>query len=239
LCCSLGEVAARFFLLRLRHGSRLELWRLAHWLNQSCATILRRIGVRVECRGMRPAQGLVVSNHLSYLDILAYSAVMPCVFVAKREVRNWPAFGFFARCGGTIFIDRQNRASTDNAARRIAETLQAGVVMMVFPEGTSTDGSEVLRFHPSLLEPAVQLGVDMTPAVIAYRVRGGEERDACYYGDVHFVPHLLRTLGRAGIVADVEFSLERGPYTDRKTAAVGLRDWVQAMRKRIKRGSSV
>jgi 1-acyl-sn-glycerol-3-phosphate acyltransferase len=186
---------------------------------------------------MRPAQGLVVSNHLSYLDILVYAAAMPCVFVAKREVRDWPAFGFFARCGGTVFIDRQSRASTDDAARQIDEALQAGVVVMVFPEGTSTDGSEVFRFHPSLLEPAVQLGVDMTPAAIAYRVQGGEERDVCYYGDVHFVPHLLQTLGRPEVAADVEFFPERGAYAERKTAAVGLRDRVQAMRQRIRRTS--
>ena len=185
---------------------------------------------------MRPAQGLVVSNHLSYLDIPVYAAAIPCVFVAKREVRSWPAFGFFARCAGTIFIDRQSRGSTDEAAQQIAEVLRTGVAVLLFPEGTSTDGSAVLRFHPSLLDSAIQLGAETTAAAIAYRVQGGEERELCYYADIHFAPHLLATLGRSGISAEVEFYPEREPPAERKAAALELRERVVAMRTRMVRG---
>jgi 1-acyl-sn-glycerol-3-phosphate acyltransferase len=200
--------------------------------------ILRRLGMRLESRGTRPAQGLVCSNHLSYLDILVYAAAVPCVFVSKREVQRWPAFGFFARCGGTIFVDRQSRASTEKVARQIGEVLEAGVPVLLFPEGTSTDGSGVLRFHPTLLEPAVQLGADMTSAAISYRVRGGEERQMCWYGDAPFLPHLLRTLGRAGIAAEVEFYPEPSTYPDRKSAALELHDKVEAMRKLMARATA-
>ena len=186
--------------------------------------------MRLECRGMRPAQGLVCSNHLTYLDILVYAAALPCVFVSKREVLRWPAFGFFARCGGTIFVDRQSRTSAEQVSRQIAAVLEAGVPVLLFPEGTSTDGGSVLRFHPTLLEPAVQLGADMTPAAVGYRVADREEREICWYGDAPFVPHLLRTMTRRGIVAQVEFFPERNAYADRKVAALELREKVAAMR---------
>ncbi len=186
--------------------------------------------MRLECRGMRPAQGLICSNHLTYLDILVYAAALPCVFVSKREVLRWPAFGFFARCGGTIFVDRQSRTSAEQVSRQIAAVLEAGVPVLLFPEGTSTDGGSVLRFHPTLLEPAVQLGADMTPAAVGYRVADREEREICWYGDAPFVPHLLRTMTRRGIVAQVEFFPERNAYADRKVAALELREKVAAMR---------
>ncbi|MGA7884401.1 MAG: lysophospholipid acyltransferase family protein [Acidobacteriaceae bacterium] len=235
LSCTLLEISIRFALLRLRRGSRITLRDRADWLHRSCRLVLRRIGMGTACRGPRPARGLICANHLSYLDIVVCAAAAPCVFVSKREVKSWPAFGFFARCGGTIFLDRQSRTSADAAAAEMAEAMDAPVPVLLFPEGTSTDGSEVLRFHPTLLEPAIQKGLEIAAAAIAYRVRGGEERDACYYGDISFVRHLLRTLGRSGIVADVEFYPDSLVYSERKAAALDLHDKVDAMRRRMMR----
>jgi 1-acyl-sn-glycerol-3-phosphate acyltransferase len=235
LLISLAEVAVRFIILRLRYGSRLELWQRAHWLHHACTIILRRLDMRLECRGARPAQGLVCSNHLTYLDILVHAAAAPCVFVSKREVGRWPAFGFFARCGGTIFVDRQSRASANQVVRQIAAVLATGVPVLLFPEGTSTDGGSVLRFHPTLLEPAVQQGAEITPAAIGYRARGVAERELCWFDAAPFLPHLLRTMTCEGIVAEVEFYPEGGAYSDRKTAALELHDKVQAMRTRMAR----
>jgi 1-acyl-sn-glycerol-3-phosphate acyltransferase len=200
--------------------------------------ILGRLGMHLDSRGTRPGQGLVCSNHLSYLDILVYAAATPCVFVSKREVRRWPAFGVLARCGGTIFVDRQSRSSAEEAARRIAAVLEEGVPVLLFPEGTSTDGSTVLRFHPTLLEPAVQRSMEMTAAAIGYRAHGADERDLCWFGDAPFLPHLLRTLARARVLAEVEFFPERNAQPDRKTAALELRERVEAMRKRMARAAA-
>jgi 1-acyl-sn-glycerol-3-phosphate acyltransferase len=238
LLISLIEVAARFLVLRLRHRRDLELWQRAQWLHAACALILRRLKLNLECRGQRPAQGLICSNHLSYLDILVYAATTPCVFVSKQEVRRWPAFGFFARCGRTIFLDRQSRSSAEKAAVQMASVLKAGVPILLFPEGTSTDGAEVLRFHPTLLEPAVQLNQEITAAAIGYRAPGVEERDLCWFGEDPFLPHLLRTLARTRIAAEVEFFPDRMSYTGRKIAALELREQVDAMRKRMKRQSA-
>ena len=191
--------------------------------------------MRLEVRGLRPAQGLICSNHLTYLDILVCASATPCVFVSKQEVRRWPAFGFFARCGGSIFLDRQSRAGAAKAAAQMLSTLEAGVPILLFPEGTSTDGSQVLRFHPFLLEPAVQLGLETTAAAVAYRAGNFQERDLCWFGDAPFLPHLFRTLSRTSVAAEVEFFPDRLAYSDRKTAALQLREQVEAMRKRMKR----
>ncbi len=225
----------RFAALRVRRGSQLQLQDRAQWLHASCAMILRRLGIQTVSRGTRPAQGLICSNHLSYLDILVYAAALPCVFVSKREVARWPGIGFFARAGGTIFVDRQSRVGTDRVAQQIASVLERGIPVLLFPEGTSTDGNNVHRFHPSLLEPAVQLGAETTAAAIGYRVQGAPEQDMCWYGDAAFTPHLVRTMTRRHIAAEVEFYPSRNIYGERKAAAMQLREQVQALRTRMAR----
>jgi 1-acyl-sn-glycerol-3-phosphate acyltransferase len=232
------EISVRFALLRLRRGSRMELRDRAEWLHSSCRLVLRRLGVHTDFRGPRPARGLICANHLSYLDIVVCAAAAPCVFVSKREVKSWPAFGLFAQCAGTIFLDRQSRTSADAAAVEMAEAMDTGVPVLLFPEGTSTDGSELLRFHPTLLEPAIAKGLEITAAAIAYRLRGGEERDLCYYGDITFLPHLLRTLGRTGIAAEMEFYPDPVIYLERRAAALDLHGKVEAMRQRMMRATA-
>lgn len=222
-------------MLRARRGAKLSLADRAQWLHASCLLALRRMSVEAACRGPRPTRGLICANHLSYLDIAVSAAAAPCVFVSKREVRSWPVFGRFAAWGGTIFLDRGSRASAEQAAAAMGEALEQEVPVLLFPEGTSTDGSEVLRFHPMLLQPAVEKALEITAAAIAYRLRGGAEREVCYYGDVSFVPHLLAMLGRTGIRAAIEFYPEAQVYAERKAAALDLREKVVAMRSRMTR----
>lgn len=236
LSFSFAAITARFLLLKIRRGKSLQLHDRAQWLHASCITVLRSMGVRLECRGPRPVHGLICSNHLSYLDIAVYAASAPCVFVSKVEVRRWPLFGFFACAGGTLFIDRRSRASTDQVAQQIGAVLETGVPLLLFPEGTSTDGSAVQRFHPSLLEPAVRGEREISAAAIGYRVRGLPEKAMCWYGDMGFVPHLLRTLTYTGMTAEVEFYPDPVSYPDRKAAAIELREKIEAMRKHIARG---
>ncbi len=108
-------------------------------------------------KGRLRRSGLVVANHLSYLDIVILSAAMPCFFVAKAEIDKWPYFGKAARVGGTMFIDRSSLASAERVATMIGERLKLPVPVLFFPEGTSTDGT-MLRFHSRLFEPAIAGG---------------------------------------------------------------------------------
>jgi len=228
LVFSLCQCVAGFPLLRLR-GKR-SIWERAQWLHCSCRMVLRRVGFELGVVGEPPASGLIASNHLSYLDILFYGATVPCVFVSKIEVRSWPLLGLLAALGGTVFIDRKSAASTAEAARRIEDLLRAGVPVLVFPEGTSSDGSAVLRFHPSLFEPAVLVGAQVTAAAIGYSAVGATERDLCYYGDISFAPHLLETLQLPEILATLRFDSLGKVYADRKQASGLTREAVVGLR---------
>ena len=122
---------------------------------------------------------------------------MPCFFVAKMEVDGWPYFGKAARTGGTIFLDRSSLASAMSVADQISERLNLPVPVLLFPEGTSTDGSQVLRFHSRLIDPATSAGAPITAAAIRYVVDGDmEERELCWYGDESFRHTSLEGAGR-------------------------------------------
>jgi lyso-ornithine lipid O-acyltransferase len=204
--------------------------RRALWLQGCCRTVLASLGIRYSADGVAPSRGLLVSNHLSYLDILIYSAAAPCVFVSKAEVAKWPYFGFTARQAGTIFIDRTKRVSAHNAALEIARRLSDPVPILVFPEGTSSDGAQVMRFHSALFEPAVKSDAPITTAAVRYVIEGGvPERELCWYGDEGFLPHLWKALGTPGFTARVRFGDAR-VYADRRTAARVTQETVAAMR---------
>ena len=232
LAISLLEVLSRFAILRVKLGAALTLRDRAEWLNRACAIILRRLSMDVSASGRIPQDGLLVSNHLSHLDILLYAAVMPCVFVSKSEVLKWPMFGILARCGGTIFVERRRVHAVHDPAREIADALRSGVPVMLFPEGTSTDGSAVLPFRSAFFEPAVATGAVVCPAAIAYSVSDGVEADLCYYGDTTFFPHLLTVLARRRVRGTIVFGNEVH-VNNRKTAASAAWKEVVALRERM------
>jgi 1-acyl-sn-glycerol-3-phosphate acyltransferase len=194
--------------------------------------VLRGMGIEFHLEGERPrGVTLIAANHLSYLDIVIAAAALPVVFVSKDEIARWPVFGAIARRGKTIFLDRQSRASARNAAGEMTGRLREGVPVVLFPEGTSTDGSAVMRFYSTLFEPALAAGVPITPAAIAYEPqgRGVVERDLCWFGDETFLPHLMRVLNVEGFTAVMRFGT---PFVaaDRRAAAVTAHDAVCAMR---------
>jgi 1-acyl-sn-glycerol-3-phosphate acyltransferase len=152
LAFALAMCIVRYWLDRLRGPMTLE--RRALWLQGSARAILKVLDIRTHVEGEPPMCGLVVSNHLSYLDIIISSAAMPCFFVSKVEVDGWPFFGKAARSGGTIFLDRSSLESANAVAEQMTERLKLPIPVLLFPEGTSTDGAQVLRFHSRLIDPA-------------------------------------------------------------------------------------
>jgi len=223
----LARSVVRYWLLRVTGPLTLE--RRACWLQDTCIRVLRSMDVRWDVMGMVPTHGLVVSNHLSYLDIAVLSAAMPCFFVSKSEIDGWPFFGKAARVGGTLFIDRSSLASAEKIATMIGERLKMSVPVLFFPEGTSTDGT-MRRFHSRLFEPAVLGGEPVAAACLRYATDDGTpERELCWYGDATLGPHLLRTLKRRGVRAELRFG---GPrvYSDRRVAAEATFAEIAAMR---------
>ena len=229
LAVALAVCILRYWLAHLRGAMTLE--RRAVWLQQAARGVLASLGVRYEVEGKPPACGLVVANHLSYLDIVVLSAAMPCFCVAKAEVDRWPFFGRAARSGGTLFLDRASMASANEVARRIASRLALPLPVVLFPEGTSTDGSAVLRFHSRLIHPATEMAAPITSAALEYSASDGEvpESELCWYGDASFAAHLWKVLGLAGFSARIRFG-EPHIYADRRKAAQATRAEISAMR---------
>ena len=220
--------------LAFLRGRKVSSMERALWMQFCGRVVLAAMGVRSRIEGPLPSgQVLIVANHLSYLDIVIASAAVPSAFVAKLEIASWPAFGTLARLGGTIFVNRISRRSAWEVADRMGERMAEGVPVLFFPEGTSTDGSEVWRFHSTLFAPAVERGLSVVPAAIFYEPASADlqERDLCWFGDDLFFPHLLRVLGVTGFTAVVRFG-EPEVFPDRQSAAwrshdavVRLREW--------------
>ena len=161
-----------------RRKREIELW---------SARLCYILGVRIFLHGSPPAYDLrplmIVANHVSWLDIFAINAVVPVRFVAKAEVRRWPLVGWLSARAGTIFINRARRQDTLRINGLIVDALRAGELFAVFPEGTTSDGSRLLKFHSSLLEPALQAGAAVQPVALRYeREDGSLCTEAAYDG---------------------------------------------------------
>lgn len=164
-----------------------------------CRLSLIILGVSYRRTG-EPMQraGAVVANHASWLDIFALNAAKRVYFVAKSEVAGWPVIGWLARATGTVFIVRDKRAVADQI-RVFQERLAAGHQLLFFPEGTSTDGMQVLPFKPTLFgaffDEALKDNLRMQAVGVIYRAPAGEDpRFYGWWGDMDFAPHLIATL---------------------------------------------
>ena len=200
-------------------------------LHRWSARLLPWLGVSFASQGTMPPDGLVVSNHLSYLDILVFSAIAPCVFVAKREIKAWPGIGWAATLAGTIYIDRSRPDNTHTIQPQMAAALASGVRVVLFPEGTSSDGRQVLPFRSSLFQPAIANRAPITAACIRYEIEDGDPAvDVYYYGDAVLGPHAAKLFGKGGVTANLQFGAGAKVFTDRKEAARQLYEEVNALR---------
>ncbi len=169
--------------------------------------VLRILGIRLNLEGEAVARGpaLIVSNHVSWLDIMVLSAVAPLSFVAKREVNGWPFFGSLARLQRTVFVDRDKRQTTGEARNEMLERLGQGDILVLFAEGTSGDGSSVLPFKSSFFAAADVSGVPVYPLTLAYRGHWGLPMNRrfrpfyAWYGDMDLRPHLWEALATGPI----------------------------------------
>lgn len=238
-----GAIFARAIHKSFRDFARLKksndrsptIEKRADWLTEACRAVLASLDVRVSVQGTMPDDGLIVSNHLSYLDILCYSSIAPCIFVSKAEVRGWPVFGRLATNGGTIYIDRASKADAHRVAAGIEAALRSGIRVVLYPEGTSSGGDNVLPFHAPLLESAVKAGSAITPACIAYEIKNGDPReDVCYWRDMTFATHFLGLLGKGKVHAHIALGKSRIGFKDRKSAARTLHEDVSKLHAQLR-----
>ena len=210
-------------------SSRLQARSL--WLQRIARRVARIFKMEMQAVGNLPARGLLISNHLSYLDILLLSSLAPAVFVAKREVKSWPVMGLLAQLGGTVFINRQRRTHVGVVNDEIQVALDAGALVVVFPEGTSSDGQNVLPFKSPLLEPAAQQRHPLAVACIQYTLADGDAgMEVCYWGEHSFFPHLLNLLSKRSVRATVRFAPVTNHSSDRKELAQQLHAAVSGLK---------
>ena len=201
------------------------------WLQRWSRFACRVLGIRVTRRGSMPQSGLLVCNHLSYLDVVVLSSIGPCVFVAKRDVAAWPLFGWLAHAAGTIFVDRERRLASADVVDLVREAIAGGSLVVLFPEGTSSDGSTVLPFKSSLLESAVQLRCPVAAAAIEHALEDGSVADeVCYWGEMTLLSHLLNLFSKRDIRSKCSFSVPKIRAGDRKEIATELREEIVSMR---------
>ena len=145
----------------------------------------------------------IICNHISWIDIVALGQFIPGYFVAKNDIVHWPVIGFISRQCGTIFIRRGERQQIKETAEKIAWLIKQNRKIMAFPEGTTSDGTSLLPFHASLLQPAILTKTSIQPAVIQFT--GKAKKLAPFIGEDAFVPHLVRMLQMPEIYLDLKF----------------------------------
>lgn len=218
-----------FFTVRLRG---VTLQKRAEWSHRWGRAYVRLLKIEIAWRGTPVTQGLLTCNHLSYLDIVVLAAIQPQIFLSKAEVRNWPIIGALTRCAGTLFVRRERKSDVSDLQARFSEVVSQGVPLTVFPEGTSSDGSSVLPFFSSLLEPAAKANWPVTPGWIGYHLEEGQGSvadDVCYWRDMTFGPHFLKLLSKKKIYATVAFGEPIEAGLNRKQMAAALHKEVTAL----------
>ncbi len=172
------------------------------WSRQLC----RIVGLQIRCYGdVATTPTLFVANHISWLDIFALLATFPVIFVSKQEVAKWPVLGRLARQVGTLFIQRGQFQAATTTAHEMIQALSNHRSVLFFPEGTSTEGMSVKRFHARLFQAAIQTGVPVQPIALRYPQGNSLNQIIPYVGDDIFIQHVWRVLGEEIFTVELWF----------------------------------
>lgn len=174
---------------------------------------LKQVGIEVRSQGHEPLgeNFLIVSNHLSYVDMMVIASVIPGIFVTSNDMGEIFFLGTMADIGGSLFIERRHRGDIEKDIHKLSERLEKGFHVVLFPEGTSTCGDSVRPFKKSLLMSAVKAKKKILPLSLRYSEIDGrpfsiENRDTvCWYGEMGFLPHFLNLLSSRRIIANLKF----------------------------------
>ncbi len=190
--------------------------------------LARVLGIKVVVSGPLPPPGaaLIVANHVSWIDIIVLSAVMPVSFVAKSDIGRWPFFGTLAKLQRSVFVERERRHSTGRERETISQRLGAGGKVVLFPEGTSGDGRSVLPFRSSYFAAVHEARLPIVPVTLAYTRTWGlpmtprELPRYAWYGDMDLPAHLWKALAEGPLT--VEVYLHQALHLDHPKARKGL-----------------
>lgn len=205
---------------------RIQAWSLE---------MLARLAIKLIVDGVPPAHGpvLLIANHISWLDITALHAARYCRFVSKADVKRWPLIGTLATGVGTLFIERESRRDAMRVVRYMTESLRAGDVLAVFPEGTTSDGVNLLPFHANLLQAAIAADAPVLPVALRFvDTATGESSGApLYVGDDTLMGSVWRTLTAPQIAVVITLGEpQTAQGRDRRAWAADLRIEIENLR---------
>jgi 1-acyl-sn-glycerol-3-phosphate acyltransferase len=205
--------------------------RVQAWALQFLA--LWDIHLKVLGRPVQNGPALMVANHISWLDISVIHAARHCRFVSKSDIRDWPLLGTLATGAGTLYIERTSRKDALRMVKDMADAMKNGDVVAVFPEGTTSDGRDLLPFHANLIQSAILAEAPVQPMSLKFiDARSGEPSFApCYIGDDTLLGSIWRTLKAPKIIAVVHFGeLQQAQGRDRRAWAHDLHQSVALLR---------
>jgi 1-acyl-sn-glycerol-3-phosphate acyltransferase len=204
------------FLLGTVSSIRSEM--KAELVSRYSTRMLKLLGIRVKARNLRNRsfRGLIVCNHLSYIDVLVIAHSLPSTFVTSVEVKNSFGLGLITRLAGCVFVERRNRSSIGNDSNQIKKMLESGGTVVLFPEGTSTKGEHVLPFRPAFFQSAIDARSSVHDFYLTY-----DNEAVAYYGEMEFVSHLWRLCRQKNIRATLTYlgDTETNLNSDRKCIA--------------------
>lgn len=206
----------------------------AEWLHRFSLRVVRSMGIGMRIEGKFPERGVVVSNHMGYLDIMVFAAQHRCVFVAKSDLADVPLIGWMTTMSGTVYVEPGRGGSAIRAKTGLVEAADAGLAVVIFPEGTTSDGSAVLDFRTGALAMMLEAGQQVTAAYISYRLTEDNGpgvtvgNNVAFWGDdARLFHHIFGLLALRGIevcvrIADSPIAFTPGPL-NRKQAAIEAR----------------
>lgn len=232
LWCCVSHVLHGLAIVLLRFDRHSDVKRHA-CIQWWAAKMLRLTGITLNVQGT-PATGgnLLVSNHVSWLDILAIHAVLPHArFVSKADVKSWPLLAHLVEAAGTLYLERERKRDALRVVHAMARALQAGETVAVFPEGTTSDGRALLAFHANLLQAAISTGTPIQPVALRFSdTTDSISRAVEFVGDTTLVQSLWRVACADGLTAHLSLL----PPCD--TVGAERRELADALRRQIAAG---
>ncbi len=212
-----------FIFIYMLHASVLRLmnpdiWvfrkKLLPWISAYCRLGIRIMNFKIQTAGqteyLSTGPYLVASNHMSYLDILILSSKMPGCFVTSQEIREVPFLGHLCMLAGCLFVERRNKENIHKEIHELTEALEKGLNVIFFPEATSTNGEQILRFRKPLFQAAINSTQQVLPVCLNYvsidqvPVNTASRDRLCWYGDMSFAPHLWHLMQAREVVVEIQ-----------------------------------
>lgn len=205
-------------LTQAQKNKRIEVW---------AGDLLTKLAIKLVVDGQPPVTGpmLLVSNHISWLDILVIHAAGHCRFVSKADIKHWPVLGTLTSAAGTLYIERESRRDAMRVVHHMCEALAAGDIVAVFPEGTTGNGVDLLPFHANLLQAAIAVDAPVQPIALSFKdaATGQTSQAASFVGDETLLGSLWNTLKSCNLAAVATYGVPQSANgRDRRTWATDL-----------------